>query len=258
MPQGWDPRKPVVVQKPAGARARVNLDPVALDRLILDQGIRVRVFRTSLCPNVKSIDSAEHNIDCKICNQTGFIDALPNDTWAFFQGIDFKKLPQEDGYYDGNTLSATFLAGIELQYYTLVELTDFTDIFFELIKRQEGPTDVLKYRARKVNMLVDQNGKQYLPTSDFVIDPNGSIQWIAGRSPLKGSIYSIHYEAAIQFRAMKAMHVHRFLQVSSRQKTVEMKKAQQQWMLQKEFLVERKDIAGKRLAPNKVRDSDED
>jgi hypothetical protein len=257
MPQGWDPRKPVTVPKPPGSRARVNLDPATLDRLILDQGIRVRVFRTALCPNVKSIDSAEHNIDCKLCNQTGFLDALPNDTWAFFQGLDFKKNPNEDGFYDGNTLSATFLAGIELQYYTLVELTDFTDIFYELIKRQEGLVDVLKYRTKKVNMLVDQTGKSYFPTSDFILDANGSISWIPGRSPLKGSIYSIHYEAAIQFRATKAMHVHRFLQVSGKQKTVEMKKAQQQWTLQKEFLVERKNVLGALLPPNKVRDSDE-
>lgn len=258
MPQGWDPKKPVEVPKTGNSRNRVVLDPAILDKLVRDQGVRVRVFRTTLCPNVKSIDAVEHNIDCKLCNGTGFFDALPLDTYAFLQSMDFKKMPLEEGFYDANTVSATFLAGIELQYYTLVELTDFTDIFFELIKRQAGPVDVLKYRALKVNMVVDSNGKQYLPTSDFELDPNGSIRWLADRAPLRGQIYSIHYEAAIQFRAIKAMHIHRFSQVSARLPNVQMKKMQQQWMLQKEFLVERKDVLGKKLAPNKIRDTDEE
>ena len=257
--QGWDRRPPVKIAPQAGAKQKTVITPEALDALVKSQGVRVKVYRTSFCPNVKSIDSAEHNIDCKVCvGGSGFLDVHPLETWALIQSQELKKNQHMEVYYDGNTVSATFLSDVELQYYTLVELRDFSDIFIELIKRQEGPVDILKYRALKVNFLIDANGKEYLAGTDFNLDANGSIVWIGDRGPIKSQIYTIHYEAAIQFRAIKAQHIHRFLQVSLKQPDITMRKAPQQWMLQKEFLVRREDLLGNALAQNKIRESDEE
>lgn len=238
--------------------SKVSLNTDAFDDLIKQQGIQVCVYRTMLCSNVKSIDSAEHNIDCTLCNN-GFIDRRPIKTWAFFQSQDLEKMALKEGYYDANTLAATFMQGVELQYFTLIELPDHTDIFFEHIKRQQGTTDILKYKAKTVNMLIDSSGREYFVGNDFDIDQNGNIKWRLEKGPLKHDIYSIHYEAAIQFRAIKAMHINRFAQDSLTNKELTtFKKMNEQWLLQKEFLVKRKDLQGNELKLNLIRPPDED
>jgi hypothetical protein len=154
----------------------------------------------------------------------------------------------------------TFSRGIELQYFTLVELIDFTDIFFERIKRQRGQIDVLKYKICCVNILIDNQGKQYYQGQDFHIDPNGSIQWEENKGPISGEIYSVHYNMKKLYRAISAEHVDRYTQVLNKEQggVVEMIKMPEQWLLQKEYFVERKDLKGQPLNPNLIRDEDPD
>jgi len=259
-PPGWNPKANAEIPKtqigtPKGA---VSFIPENFDKLILQQGMRVKVYRTMLCPNVKSIDGGEHEIDCKLCNGNGFVDSHPIQTMSIIQSQELEKVHKAEGYWDGNSVAMTFARGIELQYFTLVELCDFTDIFFERVKRQQGPVDVLKYKVCRVNVLMDKSGKFYQADTDFDLDPNGCIRWKAGRGPDPGTIYSIHYEAALQFRAIRAMHVNRFVQDGRKSANVTMTKMPEQWMLQKEFLVKRRDKAGNELSPNLIRDPDEE
>lgn len=251
---GWSPRTPA--KKPVDRMAHLFLDPAKFDSLIKAQGMQVCVYRTILCPNIKSIDSGEHEIDCKLCNGNNFVDFDPIKTYAFIQAQNFGPLHLVEGQYDANVIAATFMSGIELTYYTLVELCDQTGIFDQVIKRSPGQVDVLKYKACKVNLVMDQNGAQYAQGSDFKLDSNGSMFWLAGRGPVAGTIYSIHYECPIQFRATKAQHIHRFVQKPSQTPGESVfLKAPVQWMLQRAFLVKRKDsITGKPLAPNPISD----
>lgn len=260
-PQGWSYRAPVSIPgtKPAD---RVDIDPDKFQRLIATKGTRVRVFRTTFCPNVKSIDGAEHNVDCDLCNGSGWLDVRPIDTLAYIQTQNFEKMIFSEGMLDGNSVAATFDFGIELQYFTLVELIDFPEIFYQRIKRQLGTTDVLKYKAICVNILIDQNGIEYFPDTDFTLDGNGSIAWKTNRGPNQDMIYSIHYQCAMQFRAVRAMHVNRFTQIFTPDNggRIEFTKLPEQWLLQKEFLVKRKDKAGNEILPNAIHpktDSDE-
>lgn len=257
-PPGWNPKAPVKVPRSSTPdRARVALRVEEYDTLIKQQGVRVKVYRTMLCPNVKSIDGSEHEIDCKVCRGSGFVDLRPIDTWAFIQSQELEKLVNPEGLVDGNSVAATFLRDIELQYFTLVEICDHTDVFFERIKRQAGDVDVLKYQAKCVNAVVDQDGKEYFPQIDFTLDPNGSIRWKEDRAPGAGTIYSVHYEMTLKFRAVRALHVNRFGQKIESQ-NIEMVKMPEQWMLQKVFFVDRTDRNGNALAPNLIRDPDED
>jgi hypothetical protein len=255
-PVGWSRKKPVSV--PSSKRStKVNLDLQSYDDLIENQGVRVRVYRTSYCPRVKSIDGAEHEIDCPLCHGAQFIDVYPISTKAFIQAQNAEAMPFVEGMYDGNSISVSFLSGIELQYFTLMELCDFTEVYIQRVKRQDSGVDVLKYKALKVNMLVDYNGKQYLEGSDFNIDVNGNLKWCPNKGPNRGTIYTINYETAVRFRAVRALHVNRFGNIT--QGTVDvMSKLPEQWLMQKDFLVERKDIDGNLIKPNKIRDSDED
>lgn len=231
-------------------KGRVDLDPFAFDQLIEQKGVNVKVYRTLYCPNVKSVDGAEHNIDCVTCNGSGFIDLDPICVKAIIQNQNLEELAKVEGHVDGNHVAITFPIGIELQYFTLVELIDFTDIYYQRIWRKPGSkVDVLKYVACRMNVVVDKNLVRYYQDQDYVIDMNGNIEWGTTRFPADNIPYSVHYEAAQQFRAVSAMHVNRFSQYKPKGENgrVEHLKFQEQWMCAKEFLVRRTDINGNEL-----------
>jgi hypothetical protein len=251
-PPGWD-TKTQTFQKEAHSSGRVDFNVAQFEKVIKEKGTRVKVFRTVFCPNVKSIDGAEHNIDCKQCNGSGFLDVHPIDTISLIQNQSLEKMPFVEGMVDGNSVAATFSTGIELQYFTKVELMDFTEPFFQRILRQEGNVDVLKYRAHHVNVLIGQNGKEYYGDIDFSLDANGSIAWKPNRGPNPGDIYSIHYESAVQFRAVRAMHTNRFSQYFDKTLGGAVHtKLPEQWLLQKEFMVKRTDSLGNEILPNTI------
>lgn len=234
----------------SAAKGRVDLDPFKFEDLIEQKGVNVKVYRTLYCPNVKSVDGAEHNIDCTTCNGSEFIDLEPLCVKAIIQNQNLEELAKVEGYVDGNHVAMTFPIGIELQYFTLIELIDFTEIYYQRILRKVGDkTDVLKYHTCRVNVVIDSNGVRYYQDQDFEIDVNGNIKWGTTRFPADNVIYSIHYEAAVQFRAVSAMHVNRFSQYKPDgvNGQVEHLKFQEQWMCAKEFLVKRKDQAGNEL-----------
>lgn len=259
VPPGWNSKPPKVVPKsvlgtPKGA---VSLSPEKYEALIKQQGVRVRVWRSATCPNVKDISSAQHEIDCKICNGGhGFVDVLPIETIAVIQNQALEKLQNVEGVLDGNTVAATFQLGVELQYFTLVELCDFTDIFYQLVKRQRGAIDVLNYKACRVNFVMDSSGKMYQQDSDFILDENGCIKWNAGKGPTPETIYTIHFEVAQQFRAIRAIHVNRFTQDGRKSDSVKFIKMPEQWVLQRSYLVDRKDRTGNELSSNLIRNKD--
>lgn len=254
--KGWNVRE--TVKRPeVNPQGRIDLIPGDFDRLLEQKGAVLCVYRTTYCPNVKSVDGAEHEIDCQICNGSGYIDLDPIETKGFIQTQELEKMYESgDGYHDGNTVAITFPIGIELQYFTKIELKDYTELYYQRVMRKPASnTDVLKYKACRVNIIVDKNNVQYFQDQDFVVDPNGNIQWIQAvrvalgpptyRKPADNLVYSIHYEMHCSFRAVKAMHVNRFTQYRTTDNTinnVEQIKLPEQWQCIKEFLLRRKDI----------------
>ncbi len=239
--------KESTTQNDEAPQERVDLNPSKFERLIKQKGIDVKVYRTAYCPKVKSVDGAEHEIDCTICNGSGWIDLDPIKTKALIYGQELDKMPNIEGFVDGNTVQMTFLIGIDLQYFTLVELLNFTDIFQQRLLRAPGSLiDVLKYNACRVNFIVDFDNVRYYQDQDFKINVNGDILWGMGTTPADNKTLTIHYEAAVQFRAKAAGHVNRFSQFKQ-DGQVEHLKFQEQWWLAKEFLVRRTDQDGNEL-----------
>lgn len=247
---GWNVVEPVVYQDDA-PQERINLNPEKFDQLIKQKGVWVKVHRTTYCPNVKSIDGGEHNIDCEMCNGSGWLDLKPIKVRAFIQSQNNEKSLQVSGYVDDNTVLFTFPIGIELQYFTLIELVDFTDIYIQRVAKSSTKIDNLKYKAKRVNMLVDSNGKEYIEGTDFCLTRLGQIKWKANKGPSPETIYSVHYEALVQFRAIQAIHVNRFTQVTVPNGQAHIKMPEQ-WMCKKEFLVRNKDDDGNDMEPNPI------
>lgn len=241
--KAWDV-KDAKLHDDGDPKGRVDLRVDEFDRMIEQKGVNVCVYRSSYCPNVKSVDGAEHEIDCPLCNGSGFIDRNPIKVKAFLQNQDLERMMDaQGGQHDGNSVLMTFPIGVELQYFTRIDLVDFTDIYFQRVMRKEGSNiDVLKYKACRVNMIIDQDGIEYFQGQDFKLDPNGNIMWL-DRKPDDYKIYSIHYECHVQFRATRAMHVNRFTQYKAPgEPKVEHIKMMEQWLCTKEFLLRRKDI----------------
>jgi len=149
------------------------------------------------------------------------------------------------------------MVGIELQYMTLVELCDFSDIFFQTVARSHGEFDALQYNATRVNTLVDQHGVEYSEGLHFNIDVNGNIKWCPGKGPQPDIIYSINYNAPIKFRARRALHSSRFTQSTQTAGKVEFVKFPEQWLLSKDFFLKRTDVNGKEIKQNGVPGYDE-
>lgn len=239
--------------KDINPKERVDLDPFAFERFIDQKGIFVNVFRTTYCPNVKSIDGAEHELDCDMCNGSGFLDVRPIKVRALLQTQNLETMHVVEGLSDGNTVAITFPIGIELQYFTKIELCDFTEIYIQRVARSAGQLDRLKYKALRVNVLVDSTGKEYFEGTDFCLNENGDVVWKNNKGPSPETIYSIHYESRVQFRAIRAMHSNRFSQVKLKGSSeVQHLKFQEQWLCTKEFLVRRMGYDGEELLPNPI------
>lgn len=257
-PPGWN-NKPAK-EVPAGqisTKARVNLNAAAFDELVKQQGVQVKVYRTLLCPRVKSIDGAEHELECPICRGSQFYDTKCIDTMAFIQGQQGDFETSSEGVIDQFSATGTFLQGVNLQYFTLVEVVGHFDSFIERIKRQSGPSDVLKYKAVDIQVVVDYNGREYYLGNDFLFDQNCNVTWKPGKGPPTGMIYSIYYTLPLQFRAVKALHVNRFAQTKDGG-NIKFVRMNEEWLLQKVYQPERKDSKGNVLSPNRIRDTDEE
>lgn len=344
--QAWQVRESVLVPAPNN-QGRVDFDPSKFDIALQQKGIRVKIYRTTYCPKVKSVDGAEHEINCTLCNGSGWLDVDPIcDVTALIYNQELDKLPQVEGFVDGNTVKMTFPVGIELQYFTKIEFQDFTEIFMQRLMRAPGTlVDVTKYNAKRVNVLIDYFGIRYYQDRDFMIDCDGNIRWltpgdqrkltfgtvpdagsftitwnsmttapilfsaaasdvqtalraltglgaltvtgnfstgfvvtnvgvpvpvalftttssltassnpvsinvtdvsVAARKPNDNVPYTLHYETAVQFRAVLADHVCRFTQLTANSQ-VEMIKMPESWYCKKEFLVKRRDHAGNEM-----------
>lgn len=246
--EGWNVGESKTIVNPA-KNSRVDLDPFAFDRLIKQQGTRLKIHRTLYCPNSKSTDGSEHNIDCTLCSGSGWLDVDPKEIVGILQSQSFKKLVRVEGLIDGNLIQVTLPLGIEMTYFTLIELLDFTDIYIQRVSRNDSSdVDVLKYSACRVNALISRSGVRYYQDVDFTLDPNGDILWlVAGNKPADQEPYSIHYEAAVQFRAVRALHVNRFARHNLKNGDIEHLKFPETWVIAKEYMLKRRDVDGNEL-----------
>lgn len=237
-----------------GFDVRVNLDPIAFDKLIETHGVRVRVYKTTLCPNVKKIDTYEHQIDCTLCNGNLFIDRLPLEGYAYLQSQKIEKMFNVEGVFDDQMVLASFVRGLYLQYFAKIEVLDFTTTFYELIQRQTGDIDRLKYKALKVNYIIDQNGTEYQENVHFILTTDTrDIQWLGVTRPTVNNTYSVHYEYLLTFRSLKALHVNRFSQFgTSASVEVDPVEHSQQWIIKRDYLITKEDLLGAPVAPNKI------
>ncbi len=254
-------------------RVTHGIDPAKLDQLIHDLGIRVRVWRSTLCPNMTSLESMDHDINCSSCNGN-MIDFDPYDSIVLFQQQDLVEAYKLQGTFDIDKVLVSFPAGISLQRMTKVELLDFEDDFYELVQRQEDTaTDKLKYKACTVmGIFTIEDGVKvrYHFGTDFDLDVDGNVKWLSTSThwPDDRKIYTIYYRYHPIFRTIEAVHRDRYSQFNLRPETITTPKKTvdgityvklpETWVIMRDYLVNRRNRADAKISPNAFYDPNED
>lgn len=242
-------------------RKSPGIDVNALDQQILDLGIRVRVWKSALCPNLQSLESNDHDLNCRVCRER-MIDFAPECTMALFQQQSLAEAFKVTGSFHVDEVMASFLSGVTLQSMARVDLLDFPEDFYELIQKQEGGVDRLKYNATCVLGLFtvqDDVKTEFHCDTDFVITQDGNIKWISAHQPEPRQVYSIYYKYLPIYRATKGVHRDRFSQPSNRTGLAHAVQADgkvfaklpEQWVLRRSYLLDKRNRVGS-LDPDNI------
>lgn len=242
-------------------RKSQGIDVNALDQMILDLGIRVRVWKSALCPNMSSLESNDHDINCQICRER-MIDFAPECTMALFQQQALTEGFKVTGSFHVDEVMSSFLSGVTLQTMARVDLLDFPEDFYELIQKQAGDVDRLKYSATcTLGLFTVENDVKttFHEGTDFKVNLDGNIQWLTAHRPEPRQVYSIYYKYLPIYRATKGVHRDRFSQPLLKNELAHSVKADgkvfaklpEQWVLKRSYLLDKRDRNGN-LEPDNI------
>lgn len=238
----------------ASKRLSQGIDVDRLDRLVLDLGVRVRLWKSTITPNINSLESFDQDLN-DTSSDNNMIDFDCQETIALFQQQNLMEQFQIQGTFHIDEIMVTFKSGVTLAPFAKIEVLDFEEDFYELIQRQEGTSiDILKYPACAIIGLFtyDKNTKvteRYYENTDFKIDVNGNVMWIGAHKPDDRQIYSIYYKFHPVYRAVKAIHRDRFSQFNNKPHTIEAPKKTvgdntyvklpETWIIKRDYLIKR-------------------
>lgn len=239
-------------------RLTQGIDVDRLDRLVKDLGVRIKLFKSTIVPDVKSLESMDQDLNNTV-GDNNFLDFDCFETIALFQQQNLMKQFDIQGTFHIDEVLVTFLSGQTLAPGAKIELLDFEEDFYELVQRQTGQDfDVLKYSACNILAVFTVANNvitRYHKGADFTIDPNGNIQWIGTHRPADTVVYSIYYKYHPVYRALKAVHRDRFSQFNTRTSGIKAPKQQpgdgntyvkmpETWVIKRDYLIRRRDLSG--------------
>lgn len=232
-----------------------GIDVNRLDRLILDLGVRIKLYKSALVPSMNSLESMDQDLNDPV-SENNMIDFDCIETIALFQQQTLTEQFKIQGTFDIDEILVTFLSGQTLAPFAKIELLDFNENFYELVVRQEGTnTDYLKYAACTVDgvFTYDRATKtltRYHLGTDFELDQDGNVKWIGTHKPEDRKVYSIYYKFRPVYRAIKAVHRDRFSQFNDKKnpiaapnKTVDGNtyvKLPETWVVKRDYLLDRR------------------
>lgn len=191
----------------------VDFDPQAFDALLSDKGYLVTWEKAAYCPNRPrgGVAPATHDINCRICDGTGFVYFGGCDTEMLIQAVTLHQNYWAQGRWDLGMVRITARPGIALSYGDRVSLRNGAIRFSELVVRGTGASDKLKYEPLDIDYVAWVNRSGSLVTfgvgSDLDVQ-NGSAVWI-GSGPDSGAYYTITYTCRPRYVVQDLLHQHR-------------------------------------------------
>lgn len=200
---------------------RLDLLNKEFEDLIEDQGTRVRITPTILCPNRTSESDSpadtNHNLNCPVCSGAEILDITADafEDWVYIQGIKLEKMFNMQGVFDMKDAFMTTRAEAKVGYWFKVEIIDFGSQFNELILRGDDDTDKTRYPKANPEdgsffILIDKNGVRFTLDTDFTY-VNQTITWLTANRPANKTLYSFMYPVLPTFRILELMHENRYL-----------------------------------------------
>jgi len=195
---------------------RVAFTIKEFDNLIIDQGVKIRVTPSMLCPNITDLNTYNHDLNCTICDN-GIIDLASQsfEDWAIIQGIKFDRKFEQGGVFDMKDAQITVAPNVRLHYWYKIEVIAFTSSYNQLIQRGEGGVfDKTRYIPQGDASLtpfymIDKNGIEYTKDVEYEVSGQG-INWLGVTKPADNEIFSFTYPMLPTYRVLELMHSNRF------------------------------------------------
>jgi len=197
---------------------RISLVRKEFDNLIEDQGTRVKITPSILCPNRDKLGSTNHVLDCPVCSGDEAVDITESaiEDWAYIQSVKLDKQTNVQGIWDLKDATITVQHEIRLYYWYKIEILDFASVYNQIIKKEAvGVGDRLRYVPATVTTdtpyyLIDNAGVTYAKDKEYKITDQ-TVVWRTGFStPTIGSLYSLAYPVRPTFRILELIHDNRY------------------------------------------------
>ncbi len=205
----------------------VDFIPQEFDKLLEDQGTRIRLTPAILCPNQSDLYSENHALDCPLCFGTRVIDLedKASESWASLTGIKLDKQFEVNGIFDMKDCQITFQAGVRVYYHYKIEILDFSSVFNQMIVKSAGDFDYVRYNPNTDSVdtpfyLVDKTGKHYCINEDYIVNKcERKIKWKLSsfERPAPGTVLSFSYPVLPTFRVVEMLNENRYYYVGFKQ-----------------------------------------
>lgn len=185
-----------------------NFDIDKFNQLLEDQGVRLRHYKTAVCPNCKDLHMESHDLNCELCDN-GVIHYDYEDFTGIFTTAGLEKIFKVEGKWLTGSALLTAPSDVRLDFFDAIDVLDGESMHSQLIKRGDANIDRARYKITEVNYMADSDGQEYHVDTDFKINKDGRIEWISDNRPSIGQIYTISYQYVTRYRVVDHIHVTR-------------------------------------------------
>ncbi len=195
---------------------RIELIQKDFKDLIEDQGARVRITPSILCPNRSGLGDTNHVLNCPVCGGDEAVDITEGaiEDWAVIQTIKLDKQFQVQGIWDLKDAMITTMPEVRLYYWYKIEVLDSASVYNQVLLRGSGDQDGLRYIPAATATdtpyyVIDSNGTTYKLNKHYKI-VDQKIEWRTVVRPPEGQLYSVQYPILPTFRVLELLHENRY------------------------------------------------
>lgn len=194
---------------------QVDFDRDEFTRLLYGKGYDVCWEKAAFCPNrpPDGLAPKDHDINCTLCEGTGFIYFDPVPTRMLVQTVKLNESFYAYGRWDAGSAMVTALPEFRLNYWDRLTLGNGVARFQELVRRQPEGDDLLKYEPLSIEYVawVNRSKELVIFTKDehFAL-VDGSLHWYEGVvHPDANDYYTVAYSYRPRYIVLDLIHHHR-------------------------------------------------
>ena len=147
--------------------------------------------RAVVCPN-RMVDKLNHDVNCTVCDSTGFLYDEGTPIKALTTSIGVKQMWQAFGRYDVGTAVISVNPIYRISWWDMIEFPEDVIRYSEVIQHdQHAVADKLKYVPVDAVRVTDSIGTNYTFGTDYTF-VNNTIEWINHPEKFVSVSYTCH------------------------------------------------------------------